>query len=81
MAASGAVTLLRHVFGEQLEFRDGAAAQRCASQAGGVVNPHDTEAQWRTKKTLGKDGRQGYKAQVCTALWATARRLTASNNL
>ena len=69
-AVSGAapVALLRRVFGEQFEFRDGAVAQRRASQAGGVINPHDPEAQWCTKKTLGKDGWHGYKAQVCESV-------------
>ena len=68
VSASGPVALLRSVFGGQFELRDGAAAQRRASQAGGVVNPHDPEAQWCTKKTLGKDGWHGYKAQVCESV-------------
>jgi len=68
VAASGPVALLRRVSGEQFEFRDGAAFQRRASPAGGVVNPHDPEAQWCTKKTLGKDGWHGYKAQVCESV-------------
>jgi transposase len=69
-AVSGAepVALLRRVFGEQFELRDGTPAQRRASRAGGVVNPHDPEAQWCTKKTLGKDGWHGYKAQVCESV-------------
>jgi hypothetical protein len=33
-----------------------------------VVNPHDPEAQWSTKRTLGKDGWHGYKAQVCESV-------------
>ena len=68
VAAAEPVALLRRVFGEQFELRDGAAAQRRASQAGGVVNPHDPEAQWCTKKTLGKEGWHGYKAQVCESV-------------
>ena len=68
VAASGPVALLRRVSGEQFEFRDGAAFQRRASPAGGIVNPHDPEAQWCTKKTLGKDGWHGYKAQVCESV-------------
>jgi len=68
VAASGPVALLRRVFGEQFEFRDGTPAQRRASEAGAVVNPHDPEAQWCTKKTLGKDGWHGYKAQVCESV-------------
>jgi len=65
VAASGPVALLRRVFGEQFELRDGTPAQRRASQAGAVVNPHDPEAQWSTKKAINKDGWKGYKAQVC----------------
>lgn len=63
--AAGPVALLRRVFGEQFEIRDGTPAQRRASEAGAVVSPHDPEAQWSTKKTLGKAGWHGYKAQVC----------------
>ena len=68
VAVAEPVALLRRVFGEQFELRDGAAAQRRASQAGGVVSPHDPEAQWCTKKTLGKEGWHGYKAQVCESV-------------
>ena len=68
VAASGPVALLRRVFGEQFELRDGSPAQRRASQAGATVNPHDPDAQWCTKKTLGKDGWHGYKAQVCESV-------------
>jgi len=66
VAVSGAepVALLRRVFGEQFELRDGAPVQKRAADAGAVVNPHDPEAQGSTKKTLGKDGWHGYKAQV-----------------
>lgn len=68
VSTASPVALLRRVFGEQFELRDGALAQRRASAAGAVVNPHDPEAQWSTKKTLGKDGWHGYKAQVCESV-------------
>ena len=68
VAVAEPVALLRRVFGEQFELRDGAPAQRRASEAGAAVNPHDPEAQWSTKKTLGKAGWRGYKAQVCESV-------------
>jgi transposase len=68
VAASGPVALLRRVFGEQFELRDGTPVQRRASLAGAVVNPQDPEAQWCTKRTLGDDGWHGYKAQVCESV-------------
>ena len=68
VAAAAPVALLRRVFGEQFELKDGAPAQKRAADAGAVVNPHDPEAQWSTKKTLGKDGWHGYKAQVCESV-------------
>ena len=68
VSAASPVALLRRVFGEQFELRDGAAAQKRAAGAGAVVNPHDPEAQWCTKKTLGKEGWHGYKAQVCESV-------------
>ena len=30
-----------------------------------VINPHDPDVQWSTKKTLGTGGWYGYEAQVC----------------
>mgnify|MGYP003770680719 FL=1 len=68
VSAASPVALLRRVFGEQFEIRDGAPAQKRAADAGAVVNPHDPEAQWSTKRTLGKDGWHGYKAQVCESV-------------
>ena len=68
VSAASPVALLRRVFGEQFEIRDGTPAQRSAADAGAVVNPHDPEAQWSTKKTLGKEGWHGYKAQVCESV-------------
>lgn len=73
VAEAEPVALLRRVFGEQFEIRDGAPAQRRTSAAGGVVSPHDPEAQWSTKKALGGRGWQGYKAQVCESVRDTAR--------
>jgi IS5 family transposase len=73
VAAASPVALLRRVFGEQFEVRDGASAPRRASAAGGVVSPHDPEAQWSTKKAVGKGGWQGYKAQVCESAQDAAR--------
>jgi IS5 family transposase len=69
-AVSGAepVALLRRVLGEQFEIGDGAPVQKRAADAGAVVNPHDPEAQWSTKTTLGKEGWRGYKAQVCESV-------------
>ena len=68
VSAASPVALLRRVFGEQFEIRDGAPARKRAADAGAVVNPHDPEAQWSTKKTLGKEGWHGYKAQVCESV-------------
>lgn len=68
VSGAGPVALLRRVFGEQFEIRDGAPAQKRAADAGAAVNPHDPEAQWSTKRTLGKDGWRGYKAQVCESV-------------
>jgi IS5 family transposase len=66
VSAAEPVALLRRVFAEQFEEREGAPpAQRPAAPAGAAVNPRDPEAQWSTKGALGKDGWRGYKAQVC----------------
>ena len=65
VAAAEPVALLRRVFNEQFELRDNTLLQHPAAPAGAVVNPHDTQAQWSTKNTLGKTGWQGYKAHVC----------------
>jgi hypothetical protein len=67
VASAKPVALLRRVFEGQFETREGETAppQRPAAPAGAVASPHDPEAKWSTKKTLGKTGWQGYKAQVC----------------
>ena len=63
--AAAPVALLRRVFGEQFEESGGCLAQKHGADAGAVINPHDPDVQWSTKKTLGKEGWHGYKAQVC----------------
>lgn len=63
--AATPVALLRRVFGEQFEESGGCLTQKHGADAGAVINPHDPEVQWSTKKTLGKKGWHGYKAQVC----------------
>jgi transposase len=68
VSGAGPAALLRRVFGGQFEIQDGAPAQRRAAEAGAVVNPHDPDVQWSAKKTLGKDGWHGYKAQVCESV-------------
>jgi hypothetical protein len=65
VSGAGPVALPRRVFGGQSENRGGTPAQRRASEAGAVVSPHDPDAQWSAKKTLGRDGWRGYKAQAC----------------
>ncbi len=42
-----------------------APAQKRAAAAGAAVNPHDPEAQWSTKKTLGKKGWPAKTCAVC----------------
>jgi IS5 family transposase len=61
------VALLRRVFGEQFEPRQegGEPVQRKATPTDAVKNPHDPEAVWSTKKSIGKAGWVGYKLQVC----------------
>jgi len=60
------VVLLQRVFDEQFEISEtGATKQRPSAPAGAVHNPHDPEAEWCTKGTLGKDGWVGSKLQVC----------------
>ena len=68
VAQAKPILLLRRVFSEPFEPRENAPAQRDAAPPGAVVNPHDPEAQWSTKATLGKSGWQGYKAQVCETI-------------
>lgn len=75
VCAAAPVALLRRVFGEQFGESGGCVAQKHGADAGAVINPHDPEVQWSTKKTLGSEGWHGYKAQVCeTAGDATCAR-------
>jgi len=60
------IALLQRVFDEQFKITENRAPQqRPATPAGSVHNPHDPEAEWSTKGTLGKAGWVGYKLQVC----------------
>jgi len=60
------VALLQRVFDEQFKITEGASPQqRPATRSGAVHNPHDPDAEWSTKGTLGKAGWIGYKLQVC----------------
>ncbi|MBU4306621.1 MAG: transposase [Candidatus Aminicenantes bacterium] len=60
------VALLQRVFNEQFEITEGDSLQkRTATSSGIVCNPHDPDAEWSTKDTLGKAGWIGYKLQVC----------------
>ena len=60
------VRLLQRVFADQFEEIVGQApTPRPSTPAGAVQNPHDPDAQWCTKESLGKAGWVGYKAQIC----------------
>lgn len=65
VCAAAPVALLRRVFGEQFEESSGCMTQKHGADAGAVINPHDPDVQWSTKKTTGKSGWHGFKAQVC----------------
>ncbi|MDD3546606.1 MAG: transposase, partial [Kiritimatiellae bacterium] len=65
VCAAAPAALLRRVFGKQFEESAEGVILMRAADAGAVVNPHDPEAQWSTKKATDKKGRHGYKAQVC----------------
>jgi len=43
----------------------GSLVNRRSSVPGSVQNPHDPDATWSTKRSLGADGWVGYKIQVC----------------
>jgi IS5 family transposase len=65
-AQADPIRLLRRVFAEQFEdAADQAPTQHPSAPAGAVHNPHDPEAQWCTKRSLGKAGWVGYKVQLC----------------
>ena len=58
------IQLLRRVFEEQYEANP-EITQRRALSSGSIQNPHDPEATWSTKRSIGKSGWVGYKVQVC----------------
>ena len=68
-------SLLGRVFEESFEEVGGAVAQRRASPAGAVQNPHDPEAQWCTKQqnNAAKEW-VGYKVQVAETVEEAAPR-------
>ncbi len=68
------VALLQRVFDEQFDSaEDGTSRPRPVTPAGSVHNPHDPEAAWSTKRSMGKDGWVGYKLQLCETAPETAR--------
>ena len=70
------VALLQRVFDEQFEISEGASLQqRPVTPSGAVHNPHDPDAEWSTKGTLGKVGWIGYKLQVCETAPESTRQL------
>jgi hypothetical protein len=69
------VALLQRVFDEQFELTEAAAPQeRRATPSGAVHNPHDPDAEWSTKGSLGKAGWIGYKLQVCETVPESPRQ-------
>jgi len=74
VAHSEPVALLGRVFEEQFQTVDSQTVQRPTTPAGGVHNPHDPDAQWSTKKALGKAGWVGYKVQICETAPETIRQ-------
>jgi len=66
VAQSEPVALLGRVFDQQFQIADDTTTvQRPITPAGCVHNPHDPDAQWSTKKAMGKTGWVGYKVQIC----------------
>lgn len=66
VARAHPVIVLRRVFEEQFEARpDASPTPSPCTPAGAVHNPHDPDAQWSTKRPLGKAGWVGYKVQIC----------------
>lgn len=68
------IILLQRVFNEQFEVVNATLRQRLRTPPGAVHNPHDPEAQWSTKQSLGKTGWVGYKLQVCETAPETIRQ-------
>jgi len=56
--------LLQRVFEEQFELGEDTLKPRESTPSGGVVNPHEPEAQWSSKDPAKKTEWTGYKAQV-----------------
>ena len=72
---SAPVALLQRVFDEQFQITaEGVPQQGLAAPAGAVHNPHDPDAQWSTKGSLGKTGWVGYKLQICETAPENARQ-------
>jgi len=72
VAESQPVSLLRRVFNENFEVTETDTLIQLESQpSGAVCNPHDPEAQWSTKKAIGKAGWIGWKTQVCETIPVT----------
>ena len=66
VAAAVPAATLRRVPGEQFGERgDAAPAQRRAPLPGAAASPHDPDARWSARKTLGKEGWKGCKAHAC----------------
>ena len=70
---SNPIQLLRRVFEEQFEATPTITSRR-AVVPGGIQNPHDPEAMWSTKRSIGKTGWVGYKVQVCETVTDEKRR-------
>lgn len=67
--------LLQRVFDEQFKITEGGTPEQCpATPSGAVHNPHDPEAAWSTKGTLGKAGWVGSKLQVCETVSKNTRQ-------
>lgn len=56
--------LLQRVFGEQFELVEEALTPCRSTPSGGVVNPHDPEAQWSSKDPRNETAWRGFCAQV-----------------
>lgn len=66
VASSQPVALLRRLFSENFIVTESEGLMQLECQPAGAINsPHDPEAQWSTKGTIGKAGWVGWKTQVC----------------
>jgi hypothetical protein len=73
VAGAEPIRVLRRVFAEQFVATGGMPSPALAAPPGAVINPHDPEAQWSTKRTVGASGWVGYKLQVCETAPETPR--------